>query len=118
MLRSLSGNFFSDTRAVLTALKAKKHPAARGRSLYMFQQELLPLYTRGLVSFPNEQTLVLGWEVNNLADMPTRVRPGNEKLPAEITELLVPVLVQASLDVPFECLGEHLLQVRHPLIAQ
>jgi hypothetical protein len=77
-----------DTGAVLAALKAKKHPAARGRSLYMFQQELLPFYSRGLVSFPNEKTVVLGWEVNKLADMPTRVRPGNEKLPAEITELL------------------------------
>jgi hypothetical protein len=77
-----------DARAVRAALKAREHPSARGRSLYMFQQELLPSHTQGLVSFPNKQTLVLGWAVNKLSDLPTRVRQGDEKLPGEITELL------------------------------
>ena len=72
-------------------LRSQGPPASvsAGRRLFMFQQEWLPAYTQGLVSFPNEQTLVLGWQVaKNLSDMPTQKRPGDEKLPGAITSML------------------------------
>lgn len=78
-----------DAGAVRSALKARESPLARGRPLFMFQQELLPAYSPGFVSFPNERTLVLGWQVaKNLSAMPTQKRPGDEKLPDAITSML------------------------------
>ena len=77
-----------DPQAVRAVLKAREHPAARGRAVYLFQRELLPLYAQGLATFPNEQTLVLGWGINKLSEMPTRRRHDTDTLPAEITTLL------------------------------
>src|SRR5262245_24872304 len=58
-----------DQGRVCDRLRATTHPQAAGRPLYRFQQELLPLYDTGVLACPDEQTLVLGWQVLDLADM-------------------------------------------------
>lgn len=76
-----------DAGAIQAALEARKHPLAHGRPLFRFQRELLPLYTQGLLSFPDDRTLVLGWQVANVADMPT-APPDRRQLPESLTDLL------------------------------
>src|SRR5262249_13116174 len=77
-----------DEGRVVSALKARPHPEARKRRVLMFRRELLPTHADGLLSFPDDRTVVLGWLVRSPADMPTARREGEVRLPAEILDLL------------------------------
>jgi hypothetical protein len=81
-----------DAAALRSSLKAREHPSSRGRQgdgrVYMFQQELLPLYTQGMLTCPDDRTLVLGWQVPNVAEMPTGPPSQGNRLPGAITDLL------------------------------
>jgi hypothetical protein len=79
-----------DNRRVLVALKATSHQSIEGRAhrIYRFHQELAPTLSEGLLSFPDTRTIVLGWGVTQLSDMPGEPHRGIDHLPAAITTIL------------------------------
>ncbi|MBI1915296.1 MAG: hypothetical protein HYS12_11240 [Planctomycetes bacterium] len=79
-----------DRDRVRVALNARSHPAIEGRERHLdqFHQDLLPGLPDGLLGCPDARTVVLGWNVTRLLDMPTEPRENTTHLPVSIMGVL------------------------------
>src|SRR5262249_52490414 len=75
-----------DADKIVKNLDARQHPRDR-KHLFMFRRELLPTHTDGLLTFPDDRTVVLGWWAQS-ADMPMKRREGAVRLPEALLTLL------------------------------
>jgi hypothetical protein len=75
-----------DADKIVKNLEARPHPRDR-EHLFMFRRELLPTHTDGLLTFPDDRTVALGWWAQP-ADIPMKRREGAVRLPGALLTLL------------------------------